>query len=441
MYENPTRAFTFYEGILAKGGLSPAYSVRPKAFLEKKVYFFLLFLGCWLNRGVEMQVTGGFAQAGGSAAVEGDEGASSDGEESSPDSLQVKNSSHDDKEDLESRLARKRTAVSPKPVPAPCDIQLRLRSASGQKAPPATKTASELPPIGVKGSLSKHLRSSSFVRSSHAPIEIPTAPSSSCVRDKTPEVSVARVTSTFEISPHHATGTSKPSQFEGFAHRSPLAPLFADALPFLYVPKWKITQSLVVGTPETAWDFLSHTIPPFHRFMNSSLGDDLFDDQYSMSLYEGFFRGVGMLQRVDDLRKENEGLKSDLKTSQSVDAELRCQVVQAERILQEEKVGWGYAGAERASLGEGDTGVGGGEIGVRGVETSEGSRFRFSGAAEHYHWLITGLSKLDKEFGGKTPALLEKILEHLMISIDELKVLLTPAGPSSPKSLSGGDSQ
>ncbi|MFS7946593.1 hypothetical protein Hanom_Chr06g00538211 [Helianthus anomalus] len=51
------------------------------------------------------------------------------------------------------------------------------------------------------------------------------------------------------------------------------------------------------------------------------------------------------------------------------------------------------------------------------------------------------LSKLDKEFGGKTPALLEKILEHPMISIDELKVLLTPVGPSSPKSFSGGVSQ
>ncbi|KAM0019933.1 hypothetical protein Hdeb2414_s0025g00661491 [Helianthus debilis subsp. tardiflorus] len=50
------------------------------------------------------------------------------------------------------------------------------------------------------------------------------------------------------------------------------------------------------------------------------------------------------------------------------------------------------------------------------------------------------LSKLDKEFRGKTPALLQKILEHPMISIDELKTLLIPAGPSSPKSLSGSDS-
>ncbi|KAJ0436469.1 hypothetical protein HanHA300_Chr16g0591161 [Helianthus annuus] len=51
------------------------------------------------------------------------------------------------------------------------------------------------------------------------------------------------------------------------------------------------------------------------------------------------------------------------------------------------------------------------------------------------------LSKLDKEFGGKTLTLLEKILEHPMISIDELKALFTPAGHSSPKSLSGGGSQ
>ncbi|MFS7945284.1 hypothetical protein Hanom_Chr06g00522421 [Helianthus anomalus] len=334
MYENPTRAFTFSEGVLAMGGLSPIYSVRPKAFFGKRGT--LLFLACcitlWgflqgdsrdvkfviddkvepaLNWGVEMKVTGGSVQAGGSAAMEGDEGASSDGEESSTGSIQVKDSSHDDKEDLENRLARKRKAVSPKQVT------------------PAAKAASELLPIGVKGSLSKHLRFSSFVSepllgSSHAHIEIPTAPSFSRVRDKTPEVSVARVTPAFEISPNHATGTNKPSHFEGFASRSPLAPLFAYALPVPYVPKWKITQSSMVGTPETARDFLTHAVPPSHRFINFALRDDLFDDQYNISLCERLFRGVGMLQRVDDLRKENEGLRSDLKTSQSVAVELRC---------------------------------------------------------------------------------------------------------------------
>ncbi|MFS7930727.1 hypothetical protein Hanom_Chr04g00347701 [Helianthus anomalus] len=51
------------------------------------------------------------------------------------------------------------------------------------------------------------------------------------------------------------------------------------------------------------------------------------------------------------------------------------------------------------------------------------------------------LSKLDKEFSGKTPALLEKILERPLMSIYDLKALLTPAGPSSPKPLSGDDSQ
>ncbi|KAM0025316.1 hypothetical protein Hdeb2414_s0021g00573251 [Helianthus debilis subsp. tardiflorus] len=68
-------------------------------------------------------VTGGSVQAGGSAAVEVSEGTSSDGEESSPDPHPVKQSSHDDVEDLEIRLACKRKAASPKPFPAPRDIR------------------------------------------------------------------------------------------------------------------------------------------------------------------------------------------------------------------------------------------------------------------------------------------------------------------------------
>ncbi|KAF5807227.1 hypothetical protein HanRHA438_Chr05g0240531 [Helianthus annuus] len=51
------------------------------------------------------------------------------------------------------------------------------------------------------------------------------------------------------------------------------------------------------------------------------------------------------------------------------------------------------------------------------------------------------LSKLDKEFGSETPAILKKILEHPMISINELKALFSSAGPSCPPSLSEGDPQ
>ncbi|KAJ0944538.1 hypothetical protein HanPSC8_Chr03g0117931 [Helianthus annuus] len=36
IYDNPTRAFIFPDGVLAMGGLSPFYSVRPKAFFGKK---------------------------------------------------------------------------------------------------------------------------------------------------------------------------------------------------------------------------------------------------------------------------------------------------------------------------------------------------------------------------------------------------------------------
>ncbi|KAM0059008.1 hypothetical protein Hdeb2414_s0005g00176691 [Helianthus debilis subsp. tardiflorus] len=50
------------------------------------------------------------------------------------------------------------------------------------------------------------------------------------------------------------------------------------------------------------------------------------------------------------------------------------------------------------------------------------------------------LSKLDKELGNKTPVLLKKILEHPMISVDELKALFSSVGPSSSKSVSGGGS-
>ncbi|MFS7941962.1 hypothetical protein Hanom_Chr06g00482481 [Helianthus anomalus] len=149
---------------------------------------------------------------------------------------------------------------------------------------------------------------------SKAPIEIPTAPSSSRVRDKTPEISAAHITPAFDVSPLHATGTSKPSHPEGL-----------------------ITPSTIVGTPETARDFLTHDVPLSHKFMNSALRSDLFDDQYSKSLCEGFFRGAGMLQRMDELRRENEELKTELKTSQTIAAELQCYVTDAERKLLEEK--------------------------------------------------------------------------------------------------------
>ncbi|KAJ0700150.1 hypothetical protein HanOQP8_Chr10g0364341 [Helianthus annuus] len=190
----------------------------------------------------------------------------------------MKSSSNDeDDEDLESRLIRKRKEAqtsSPKVAPASRNIRLRPRSASGQKTFPATKAASELPPGSSKDT-----------------IEIPPAPSSSRVRDKTPEISAAHVIPAFDISPLHATGTSKPSHPEGLAFQSPLAPLFAEGLPVPYVPKWKITSSTIVGTPEIARDFLAHVVPPSHKFMNSALRPDLFDDQYNMSLCEGFLGG------------------------------------------------------------------------------------------------------------------------------------------------------
>ncbi|KAM0025429.1 hypothetical protein Hdeb2414_s0021g00574521 [Helianthus debilis subsp. tardiflorus] len=224
--------------------------------------------------------------------------------------------------------------------------------------------------------------------------------------------------------------------------------------------------------------------------MNSAPRADLYDDQYSMSLCEGFFRGVGMLQRVDELRRENEGLRSDIKTSQTVAAELRCRVIDVERRLQEEKgAGAMLEQKERAwaremvalveekeelvaelkrqkeldSVSHKDLDAMYAEWGITSDDNQKLAKERAyrdvgyqSGLKDRYAYSAQGLgrketplynskakkrlSKLDKEFGGMTPALLEKILEHPLISIDELKALLAPTGPSSPKSLSGDDS-
>ncbi|KAJ0753545.1 hypothetical protein HanPI659440_Chr09g0337021 [Helianthus annuus] len=228
-----------------------------------------------------------------------------------------------------------------------------------------------------------------------------------------------------------------------------------------------------------------------------------------------------MLQRVDDLRRANEGLKAELKASQSVAAGLRCRVVEAERKLQEEKgAGAMLEKKERAWEQEMAVLVGENqelaaelkylkEVGSvsqeqlntmyadYGVTSDDNQRL-----AREKHWLITEgfgaflatvaqsedfkggleeiyrayrdvgyqaglkdgyaysaqglgrketplynfkakkkLSKLDEEFGSKTPTILKKILEHPLILIDELKALFSSAGPSSPPSLSGGAPQ
>ncbi|MFS7941963.1 hypothetical protein Hanom_Chr06g00482491 [Helianthus anomalus] len=140
MYENPTRAFTFPEGVLAMRGLSPLYSVRPKAFFGNKemTLWGLLQGDCRdvkfmvgdkvepnMSRGVEKKVPGTRSSVHAEDdAVEGkDVEGSSDGKEDSRGSLRMKSSSNDvGDEDLESRLIRKRKAAqtsSPKVAPAP----------------------------------------------------------------------------------------------------------------------------------------------------------------------------------------------------------------------------------------------------------------------------------------------------------------------------------
>ncbi|KAM0049941.1 hypothetical protein Hdeb2414_s0008g00291791 [Helianthus debilis subsp. tardiflorus] len=237
MYENPMRAFSLPEVGTGYGRCKPSLFGPAKSLFGKERDDFVgLLQGDWrdvkflvgdkvdpdMSRGLEKKApgTGSSDCAGDSVVEEKDEENSSDEAGDSRGSLRVSGSSNDkDDEDLESRLIRKRKAAqasSPKVALAPRNIRARLRSASGQKTLPATKAASELPPAGTKGSLSKHLRSSSLfseplLGSSKAPIEIPPVPASSRARDKTPEISAACVNPAFDISPLQATGTSKPS--------------------------------------------------------------------------------------------------------------------------------------------------------------------------------------------------------------------------------------
>ncbi|MFS7949527.1 hypothetical protein Hanom_Chr06g00572611 [Helianthus anomalus] len=126
--------------------------------------------------------------------------------ENSQGSLRVKGSIGDEHKDLKSHLARK-WKIDPKfslkrVIPKPRNIRQRLRSASGQK------------PFSCNQSCG----------SSKAPIVIHVAPSSFRIKDKGPEISVARITPTFDVSPIRATGTSKPMQLEDPFPLSPRLP-------------------------------------------------------------------------------------------------------------------------------------------------------------------------------------------------------------------------
>ncbi|KAJ0500850.1 hypothetical protein HanRHA438_Chr11g0493821 [Helianthus annuus] len=306
---------------------------------------------------------------------------------------------------------------------------------------------------------SSSLVSDPFLGSSRAPIVIPIAPTSSRAKGKAPEVSAASTDPVAEVSPVQATGQSKFKLSECFRPRSPLAPLFAEGLPAAYIPRWRITPSTVIDTPE----------------------------------------------RVNALRDENVGLLSELKTSQTVATELRCQVVntekkllereQKERAWQDEKehllADVKYY-KEAASVSAADVEISYADLGVAKDDSqklaierhwllsqgfglflsafSQSEEFKGSlervyrayrdvgyqsGLKDGYSYSSQGLktketphynsmakkhlAKLDEEFGGKTPILLVKITDNPLMSLGELKSLLEPAGPSSPKSLSGDD--
>ncbi|MFS7948175.1 hypothetical protein Hanom_Chr06g00556911 [Helianthus anomalus] len=192
--------------------------------------------------------------------------------------------------------------------------------------------------------------------------------------------------------------------------------------------------------------------------MNFALNPCLFDDRCNMCLCEG--------------------LRAELKTSQTVAAELRCRVTDVKRKLLEEKnVGalleqrerawkWGqmawaeekeelvaelkhqkelysvsgadlvtmYIDLERIYRAYRDVGY---KAGLKDRYTHSSQGLKRKETPLYNSKAKKQLYKLDKEFGEKTHALLEKILERPLMALVELKALLIPAGPFSPKPLSG----
>ncbi|KAJ0471213.1 hypothetical protein HanIR_Chr14g0727251 [Helianthus annuus] len=108
---------------------------------------------------------------------------------------------------------------------------------------------------------------------------------------------------------YQANGQSKFQNPAYFWVRTPLAPLFAEGCPLPYAPRWKITPSTAINTAETARDFLSHALPPSQRFISVALDSEIFGGKYGMAVCAGFFRGAGMLHRVQELVEENKGLE------------------------------------------------------------------------------------------------------------------------------------
>ncbi|MFS7988931.1 hypothetical protein Hanom_Chr11g01040671 [Helianthus anomalus] len=180
-----------------------------------------------------------------------------------------------------------------------------------------------------------------------------------------------------------------------------------------------------------------------------------------------------MLSRLNELRKVNEELRTELRTYQTVAAELRCRVTDVKRKLLEEKNARALLeqrerGWERERVGSGALLAYHSRFGSFLFAVSQSEEFKGSleriyrayrdvgyqvGLKDGYAHSSQGLmrketplynskakkqlSKPNKEFGEKTHALLKKILERPLMSIDELKALLAPVGPSSSKSLSG----
>ncbi|KAF5814312.1 hypothetical protein HanRHA438_Chr03g0120391 [Helianthus annuus] len=173
-----------------------------------------------------------------------------------------------------------------------------------------------------------------------------------------------------------------------------------------------------------------------------------------------------MLQRVQSLRDENEWLVSELKTSQTVAAELRCWVVSAEwelleregkeRAWEKERAEWmaewerlledvkhfkeaasslEFKGSlERVYKAYRDVGY---QVGLKDGYSFSSQGMKRKDTPHYNSKAKKQLAKLDEEISGQTPALLVKIDDNPLLSLDELKSLFDSTDPVSDDSPSG----
>ncbi|KAM0011736.1 hypothetical protein Hdeb2414_s0002g00049571 [Helianthus debilis subsp. tardiflorus] len=291
-------------------------------------------------------------------------------------------------------------------IPEPRSILNRLRSASPQKSQPTSRAASQAPLVNTKGSLLKHLKilrpssslvSGPFLGSFKAPIMISTAHATSQAKRKGLETSATPIDPIFGASPVQATGQSRFKLPEYFRARTPLAPFLS-----MMEKTWEREQAGWLAERERLLTDVKHYNDVF--FVSVADLDVLYvhlgiaqEDSQKLAAERHWLSSLGFGLFLSAF-SQSEEYKGSLERIYRAYRDMGYQVGL--------KDGYSYS--------------------FQGMKRKETPNYN-SKAKKH-------LAKLDEEFNGKTPALIAKISNNPLMSLDELKSLLDPASPVFAKS-------